>query len=102
LAGLARGGDVAALRRALDEAFAAPFEEVVDDWLMPELERLGTAWAAGLVPVGREHFVSAAVQRRVAGVLEGARVAPGAPRVVVGLAGGCRHELGVLSFAALL
>ncbi|MFC5177351.1 MerR family transcriptional regulator [Nocardioides taihuensis] len=102
LAGLATGVDVAALGSVLDAAFAAPFEEVVDDWLMPELERLGEAWAAGRVPVGGEHFVSAAVQRRVSGVLETAQVPPGAPRVVVGLAGGCRHELGVLSFAALL
>lgn len=102
LAALATGVDVAGLRAALDEAFAAPFESVVDDWLMPELDRLGAAWADGRVTVGGEHFVSAAVQRSVAGVFEAAQVPPGAPRVVVGLAGGCRHELGVLCFAALL
>ncbi|MFC5177350.1 MerR family transcriptional regulator [Nocardioides taihuensis] len=99
----ARALDAAALDAVLDQAFAAgPFEEVVDDWLMPQLALLGTAWRAGEVSVGGEHFVSAAVQRRVAAAYEAAVVLPGAPRVLVGLARGSRHEIGVLVFAAAL
>lgn len=99
----ARALDAAALDAVLDRAFAAgPFEEVVDDWLMPQLALLGTAWRAGEVSVGGEHFVSAAVQRRIAAAYEAAVVLPGAPRVLVGLARGSRHEIGVLVFAAAL
>jgi DNA-binding transcriptional MerR regulator/methylmalonyl-CoA mutase cobalamin-binding subunit len=103
LAPAARTLDAAALAEVLDEAFgAAPFEDVVDDWLLPQLALLGAAWRAGSVSVGGEHFVSAAVQRRVASAFEAATVEPHAPRVLVGLARGSRHELGVLVFATAL
>ena len=103
LAAAARDLDAAALARVLDEAFgAAPFEDVVDDWLLPQLALLGAAWRSGSVSVGGEHFVSAAVQRRVAAAFEAATVGPHAPRVLVGLARGSRHELGVLVFATAL
>ena len=49
-----------------------------------------------------EHFVSAAVQRRLAAAFDAAPANSGAPRVVVGLARGSRHELGVLAFAVAL
>jgi methanogenic corrinoid protein MtbC1 len=99
----ARTLDAAGLAATLDEAFAAaPFEEVVDDWLLPQLAGLGAAWTAGTVSVGGEHFVSAAVQRRIAAAFEEADVLEGSPRVLVGLGRGSRHELGVLAFAAVL
>ena len=109
-------GDTAALWRAgrdldgpgldgvLDEAFAlGSFEQVVDSWLMPSLHRLGAAWRAGNVGVAGEHFVSAGVQRRLAALFDAAagRRAEG-PSVVVGLARGSHHELGVLAFATAL
>lgn len=103
LAAAARALDPGALDRLLDGAFGvAPFEEVVDHWLLPQLALLGTAWRTGAVSVGGEHFVSAAVQRRIAAAFEAAAVPPGAPRVLVGLARGSRHELGVLAFSAAL
>ena len=46
------------------------FEDVVDGWLMPALHRLGVAWHRGAVSVAGEHFVSAAVHRRLAAVLD--------------------------------
>lgn len=109
-------GDTAALWRAgrdldgpgldavLDEAFAlGSFEQVVDSWLMPSLHRLGTAWRDGSVGVAGEHFVSSGVQRRLAALFDAAagRRRPG-PSVVVGLARGSHHELGVLAFATAL
>ena len=40
--------DPSAVTRLLDEHFAtASFEQAVDGWLLPELERLGRAWAEG-------------------------------------------------------
>ncbi len=50
-----------------------------------------------------EHFVSAAVHRRLADAFQSLPAgAGGGPRVVVGLARGARHELGVLAFATVL
>lgn len=93
--------DPVALQRTLDEAFAlASVEHVLDEWLMPSLTRLGAAWEAGEVDVAAEHFVSAAVMRRLAALFEatGSR----GPRVLVGLPPTCRHELPVLAFAVCL
>lgn len=93
--------DPVALQRALDEAFSlASVETVVDGWLMPSLARLGEAWETGEVDVAAEHFVSAAVMRRLAALFE----ATGAhgPRVLVGLPPKCRHELPLLAFAVCL
>lgn len=109
-------GDVAGLARAAEEmdphllgrvlADGLPGEDVaaeVDEWLLPSLARIGLAWRAGRVTVAGEHFASAAVQRRLAGLFDAAPAAPpDAPHVVVGLAQGSRHELGVLAFAVVL
>ncbi len=103
LAELAEEFDPVRLESELGRVFASlPFEDLVDDWLMPSLVRLGEAWQAGTVSVAGEHFVSAGVHRHLAQLMEGAEPAAGAPRVMVGMAQGSRHELGVLSLAALL
>ena len=53
--------------------------------------------------VAGEHFVSAAVHRRLAQAFQSVPVVtPGGPRVVAGLARGARHELGVLAFSLVL
>jgi MerR family transcriptional regulator, light-induced transcriptional regulator len=69
---------------------------------MPALAQLGAAWRDGSVSVAGEHFVSAAVARRLAASFDAAGRSVRGPCVVVGLARGCRHELGVLAFAAAL
>jgi methanogenic corrinoid protein MtbC1 len=46
--------------------------------------------------------VSAVVQRRLGAALDAAGRATGAPRALVGLAHGSRHELGILAFAVVL
>ena len=103
LARVAERFDGSRISAILDRAFdAGSFEEVVDGWLMPALQELGDAWRRGQVSVAGEHFVSATVHRRLAAVLDALPAPDGAPRVMVGLARGSRHELGVLAFAAML
>ena len=93
--------DPSALTRLLDEHFAtASFEQVVDGWLLPELERLGQAWAEGGVSVAGEHLAAAAVQRRLSAAFDAAALDSGrSPLLLTGLPPGCRHELGILAFA---
>ena len=88
----------------LSDAFAADdLVTTVDEWLLPSLAHLGKAWQRGEVSVAGEHFVSAAVQRRLAQAFQSLPPgAPGAPRVVAGLPRGARHELGILAFACVL
>lgn len=118
LAACARDVDVPRLERALSEAFSGrDLAEVVDEWLLPSLARVGRGWQRGEVSVAGEHLVTAAVIRRLNHTFQSLPAAPGSgspvpgqPRpgglgggdVVVGLARGCRHELGVLSFALVL
>ena len=93
--------DPVALQRTLDEAFSlASVESVVDGWLMPSLTRLGKAWERGEVDVAAEHFVSAAVMRRLAALFEA--TGSHGPRVLVGLPPKSRHELPLLAFAVCL
>lgn len=95
--------DAEGLRRVLDEGFAlGTFEEVVDGWLLPSLHRLGQAWESGEVGVAEEHFASASVHRRLAIAYDETPSPLHAPTVLVGLAPGSRHELGVLAFATAL
>jgi MerR family transcriptional regulator, light-induced transcriptional regulator len=103
LARVGRDFDGSNLDAVLDDGFAlGSFEQVVDSWLMPALAQLGAAWPDGSVSVAGEHFVSAAVARRLAASFDAAGRSVSGPCVVVGLARGCRHELGVLAFAAAL
>ena len=96
--------DVPRLEKVLAEAFGdANVVAVVDEWLLPSLVRLGKGWQRGEVTVAGEHFVTAAVHRRLAHTFQALPTASSSgPRVVVGLARGSRHELGVLAFALVL
>ena len=93
--------DPAAITRLLDDHFAkGSFEQVVDRWLLPELERLGQAWADGVVSVAGEHLAAAGVQRRLSAAFDAAAIDSGrSPLLLTGLPRGCRHELGILAFA---
>src|SRR5919206_4378549 len=89
--------DAALLTRALDQAFArGSFETVVSQWLLPGLRDLGAGWADGSVTIAGEHFVTAAVQRRLAIAYEAAGNPVAGPLVLIGLPPDARHELGVL------
>ena len=93
--------DPGSLEGVLDDLFSrGSFERIAGDLLFPALRRLGEAWASGEVSVAGEHLASAAVQRRLALALEGAgRASRSAPRTLIGLPAGSRHELGALAFA---
>jgi DNA-binding transcriptional MerR regulator len=93
--------DPLAAGRLLDEHFATgSFEHAVDAWLLPELERLGAAWANGDVTVAGEHIVAAAVQRRLSAAFDAAATdSERFPLLLTGLPAGCHHELGILAYA---
>ena len=96
----ARDLDTARLAAILDDRFSrGSFESVVDEWLMPALRGVGVAWAAGDLSTAAEHLAAHAVLRRLAAAFEAASRGIDGPRVLVGLAPGCRHELGALAFA---
>ncbi len=94
--------DPASLDAVLADAFAAaPLDVVCQAWLMPELERLGAAWAQGELTVAHEHFASAGVLRALGRRFDEARpTEPG--RVLVGLPPGSHHQLGLFAFATCL
>ena len=93
--------DPLAASRLLDEHFAtSSFEHAVDAWLLPELQRLGVAWANGDVTVAGEHIVAAAVQRRLSAAFDAAAMdSERFPLLLTGLPAGCHHELGILAYA---
>lgn len=94
--------DVPRLEKVLNEAFSDDLVTAVDEWLLPSLVRLGKGWQRGELTVAGEHFVTAAVHRRLAHTFQSLPTAYDGPRVVVGLARGAHHELGVLAFALVL
>ena len=95
--------DAALLTQVLDQAFArGSFESVVSEWLLPGLSALGAGWASGQVTIAGEHFVTAAVQRRLSLAYEAAANPVSGPVVLIGLPPDSRHELGVLIFATLM
>ncbi len=95
--------DPGAVSAAMDEAFArGPFEDVVDSWLMPSLQVVGTWWRDGRVDVAGEHVVSATVHRHLGAAMEATDAHAGGPLVAIGLARGSHHELGVLAFSVVL
>ena len=68
--------------------------------MLPELERLGRAWAEGGVSVAGEHLAAATVQRRLSAAFDAAALDKArSPLLLTGLPPGCSHELGILAFA---
>jgi methanogenic corrinoid protein MtbC1 len=96
----ARGLDVPAMERTLDEAFAEQrFELAMDRAVFPALRAIGTAWSAGEIDVAVEHAASETVRRRLARFFDSTGRGQVVPRVLVGLPPGGQHELGALAFA---
>lgn len=87
----------------IDRAFGqAPFEQVVEQWLLPQLVRLGEAWETGRISVAQEHFASAGLMRAVSTVYDTAPPSSSKAAVLVGLPRGARHELALFCFATCL
>lgn len=92
--------DARRLDELLDLMFASGrFETAATSHLFPSLRALGDAWAAGRVTVAGEHLASNAVSRRLAAAYDAAASTGNGAPVVMGLAPGSRHELGLLAFA---
>ncbi len=97
--------DPGVLALTVEQALAsAAFEHVAQNWLQPQLQRLGAAWVTGHLSVAAEHFASAGLMRALGGLFDqaGAQVSPGAPMVLVGAPPGERHELVLFAFATCL
>jgi methanogenic corrinoid protein MtbC1 len=98
----ARRGDAAGVARITEQAFAVTgLESFLRDVVAPALERVGDEWERGAATVAHEHLLSAALRARLETVLTDAR-GPVRGTVVLACAPGERHELGLLSLAALL
>lgn len=103
LVAASRSFDSRALEEVLDAAFAAAgFEYVVDEWLTPALGAVGQAWVAGSLDIAQEHFISAAVMRRLTAAFAAAGQARSGRHVITGLAPGATHEIATLAFATML
>lgn len=84
----------------ISAAFArAPFEAVVDHWLMPALVRVGKAWAKGEVSVAGEHLVANAVTLHLSAAYESAGTGQRGRPVLIGAPPKVDHQLGLLAFA---
>ncbi len=100
LIGAAGELDADRVAREIGDRFArAPFEAVVDHWLMPALAQLGRAWAAGTVSVAGEHLVANAVSRQLYAIHDATPRRQGRNPVLVGTPPGVDHQLGLLAFA---
>lgn len=95
--------DSSRLSSVIREALSsAPFDEVAQQWIQPRLTLIGDAWEVGRLSVAQEHFASAGLMRALAEVFEGARPAPDAATVLVGLPSGDHHQIALMSFATCL
>jgi len=95
--------DAATAKRIIDEQFALrSYEAVVDDWLMPTLNRVGDAWANGDISVAAEHLAANIVMRRLAAAFDAVGPNPATPPAIVGAPSGVVHELGLMAFAVAL
>ncbi|WP_237768229.1 MerR family transcriptional regulator [Serinicoccus sp. CNJ-927] len=95
--------DDTAVSQVLDRALAGvSFEQALEGWLMPALTELGRAWERGELDVSGEHFVSAAVHRRLASAFDAAGPNSGAQVALVGLPPGALHLFGTMGFAVCL
>jgi len=86
----------------LDEVLAVvPLEIAIGRVLLPLLHELGEGWQAGQVSVAQEHFATAIIRGRLAGLARGWGQRSG-PRALLACPPEERHDLGLLMFGLLL
>ncbi|WP_231979694.1 B12-binding domain-containing protein [Tessaracoccus coleopterorum] len=101
IASLARLDATAATRIVNQEFAARSYESAVDDWLLPAMVRVGSAWATGEITEAGEHLVASIVMRRLAAAFEAVGTNPRCrPRSSAPVR--VTHELGLLAFAVAL
>lgn len=95
--------DQADLNSVLDRVFAkGSFEFVIDNWVVPTLQEVGTKWLTGESTIVMEHFASSSIMRRISALFEAAGQSNSGPRVLVGAPHESFHEIGILSFATAI
>ena len=94
--------DEARAHAALDSLlFAFSLESVLSDAVLPYLRDLGDRWQVGEASVGQEHFASALLHGRLAGLARGWGGGTG-PRALLACLPGERHDLGLVCFGLSL
>jgi MerR family transcriptional regulator, light-induced transcriptional regulator len=88
----------AVLNRA---AMALDPEELVDDVLLPLLERIGLLWREGEVGPASEHMASGVIRKFLDWLLEALGAHEPGPLMIVGTPAGHRHEFGALLAAVV-
>ncbi len=93
----------ACLTQVIERAIVSgPFEQVAEEWIQPQLGRMGDAWESGRLSIAQEHFASAGLMRAMSAVFDEAGRGVEGAAVLVGLPAGERHELALLAFATCL
>jgi MerR family transcriptional regulator, light-induced transcriptional regulator len=96
------GMDTKGLEALLNRAaMALDPEELVDDVLLPLLERIGLLWREGEVGPASEHMASGVIRRFLDWLLEALGSHEPGPLMIVGTPAGHRHEFGALLAAVV-
>jgi MerR family transcriptional regulator, light-induced transcriptional regulator len=92
--------DRPAAGRIFSQLASLSFERRIDEVLLPVLREIGERWACGEATVAQEHFASAFIREKLAGMLGELDAGPESGREVVfaGLPGE-QHEIGLLAAA---
>ncbi|HYG69986.1 MAG TPA: MerR family transcriptional regulator [Anaeromyxobacteraceae bacterium] len=94
--------DPAALRRELSRlAAVVPIRALCREVLLPLLNRIGDAWAAGALDIAREHLVSAEIRSLLGALARLHDGRDGAGAIVFATPAGELHELGTLAAAVI-
>jgi methanogenic corrinoid protein MtbC1 len=89
--------------RTLSEAFALhPFEDVLLHLVQPVMIELGELWASGDITVATEHFASAFVRRKLAGLINLFEGDPSRATILIACAPDELHDLGALLASLLM
>ena len=98
----ARSADASRIEQALDQAFALKdLGAAVSEVIEPALREAGECWADGTLSIGREHQLSELVRGRLRALVDGRRTGTRGSAVLCCVPGE-RHEIGLLTLAALL
>jgi MerR family transcriptional regulator, light-induced transcriptional regulator len=82
-------------------AMALAPDQLVDDLLLPLLDRMGLLWREGEVGPASEHMASGVIRRFLDWLLEALATPEPGPLMVVGTPAGHRHEFGALLAAVV-
>ncbi|MBU1095138.1 MAG: MerR family transcriptional regulator [Bacteroidetes bacterium] len=69
---------------------------LIDQIILPMMEKIGDLWREGLYRVAHEHFTSAIIRKFLSNISEGYNIQDNAPRLVVTTPQGQYHETGAL------